>query len=120
MTWELADEFPQILTDDAVSEAATSLRQDTQERPASLIDDGRLTAKVVVGIRPVNRLGNDDIRLYAFEAKIDTLADLNHLRQQTPKPEDLSPNLFIADYLAPHGTSDYVGGFQRHQLRYHS
>ena len=31
MTWELAGKFPQILTDDVVGEAATSLWQDTQE-----------------------------------------------------------------------------------------
>jgi 5-methyltetrahydrofolate--homocysteine methyltransferase len=111
MTWELAGKFPQILTDDVVGEAATSLWQDTQERLAWLIDDGRLTAKGVVGIWPANRLGNDDIRLYTSEARTDTLADLYHLRQQTPKPDDLSPNLCLADYLAPHGTSDYVGGF---------
>ncbi|HCG71459.1 MAG TPA: methionine synthase [Gammaproteobacteria bacterium] len=111
MTWELAGKFPQILTDEVVGEAATSLWQDTQERLAWLIDDGRLTAKGVVGIWPASRLGNDDIRLYTSEARTDTLADLYHLRQQTPKPDDLSPNLCLADYLAPPGTSDHVGGF---------
>ncbi|NCF43379.1 MAG: methionine synthase [Proteobacteria bacterium] len=111
MTWELAGKFPQILTDEVVGEAATSLWQDTQERLAWLIDDGRLTAKGVVGIWPANRLGKDDIRLYTSEARTDTLADLYHLRQQTPKPDDLSPNLCLADYVAADGISDYVGGF---------
>ena len=40
-----------------------------------------------------------------------SLADLHHLRQQAPKPDDLSPNLCLADYVAPAGMEDYVGGF---------
>lgn len=111
MTWELAGKFPQILADEVVGDAATSLWQDTQERLAWLIADGRLQAKGVVGIWPANRLEADDIRLYASESRDTPLADLHHLRQQTPKPDDLSPNLCLADYVAPEGIADYVGGF---------
>jgi 5-methyltetrahydrofolate--homocysteine methyltransferase len=111
MTWELAGKFPQILEDEVVGEAATSLWQDTQERLAWLIEDGRLQAKGVVGIWPANRLETDDIRLYTSESRDTPLADLHHLRQQAPKPDDLSPNLCLADYVAPAGIEDYVGGF---------
>jgi 5-methyltetrahydrofolate--homocysteine methyltransferase len=111
MTWELAGKFPQILRDEVVGEAATALWQDTQERLTWLIEDGRLQAKGVVGIWPANRLGADDIRLYTSENRDTTLADLYHLRQQAPKPDDLSPNLCLADYVAPEGIKDYVGGF---------
>ena len=111
MTWELAGKFPQILEDEVVGEAATALWQDTQERLAWLIEDGRLQAKGVTGIWPANRLGTDDIRLYASESRDTPLADLHHLRQQAPKPDDLSPNLCLADYVAPAGIEDYVGGF---------
>ena len=111
MTWELAGKFPQILEDEVVGEAATALWQDTQERLAWLIEDGRLQAKGVVGIWPANRLGTDDIRLYTSPNREIALADLHHLRQQAPKPDDLSPNLCLADYVAPAGFEDYVGGF---------
>ena len=111
MTWELAGKFPQILEDEVVGEAATALWQDTQERLAWLIEDRRLQAKGVVGIWPANRLGTDDIRLYTSPNREIALADLHHLRQQAPKPDDLSPNLCLADYVAPAGFEDYVGGF---------
>ena len=111
MTWELAGKFPNILEDEVVGEAATALWSDTQERLQWLIADGRLKAKGVLGIWPANRLGDDDIRLYTCEERSTVLADLCHLRQQAPKPDDLSPNLCLADYVAPQGTADYVGGF---------
>ena len=56
-------------------------------------------------------MGDDDIRLYTCEERSTTLADLYHLRQQAPKPDDLSPNLCLADYVAPQGIADYIGGF---------
>ena len=111
MTWELAGKFPNILEDEVVGEAATALWSETQERLQWLIADGRLRAKGVLGIWPANRLGDDDIRLYTCEERSTVLADLCHLRQQAPKPDDLSPNLCLADYVAPQGTADYVGGF---------
>ena len=111
MTWELAGKFPNILEDEVVGEAATALWHDTQERLGWLIADGRLSAKGVLGFWPANRLGNDDIRLYTCEKRSTPLADLCHLRQQAPKPDDLSPNLCLADYVAPEGIADYVGGF---------
>jgi 5-methyltetrahydrofolate--homocysteine methyltransferase len=33
------------------------------------------------------------------------------LRQQAPKPDDLSPNYCLADFIAPSGKDDYIGGF---------
>jgi len=111
MTWELAGKFPNILEDDVVGEAATTLWQDTQERLQWVIDDGRLEARGIVGIWPANRHNSDDIRLYTDEDRRTPLADLYHLRQQAPKPDDLSPNLCLADYLAPEGSADYLGGF---------
>ena len=110
MTWELAGKFPNILQDEIVGEAARNLWQDTQERLQWLIDDGRLQTRGIIGIWPANRLNTDDIRLYTTEDRQTPLADLCHLRQQAPKPDDLSPNLCLADYVAPEG-ADYLGGF---------
>ena len=36
---------------------------------------------------------------------------LHHLRQQTPKPNDEDPNYCLADFIAPPGHADYIGGF---------
>ena len=103
-----------------VGEAATALWQDTQERLAWLIEDGRLQAKGVVGIWPANRLGTDDIRLYTSPNREIALADLHHLRQQAPKPDDLSPNLCLADYVSTgelRGLCGRICGHQRPQSR---
>ena len=110
MTWELAGKFPNILQDEVVGEAARNLWEDTQERLQWLIDDSRLQTRGIIGIWPANRLNCDDIRLYTDEDRQTPLADLYHLRQQAPKPDDLSPNLCLADYVAPQGP-DYLGGF---------
>jgi 5-methyltetrahydrofolate--homocysteine methyltransferase len=93
-----------------VGEAASNLWQDTQERLQWLIEDGRLQTSGIIGIWPANRLHSDNIRLYTAEDRQTPLADLYHLRQQAPKPDDLSPNLCLADYVAPEGP-DYLGGF---------
>jgi 5-methyltetrahydrofolate--homocysteine methyltransferase len=36
---------------------------------------------------------------------------LHHIRQQNKKPGDIHPNLSLADFVAPEGQADYVGGF---------
>jgi 5-methyltetrahydrofolate--homocysteine methyltransferase len=52
----------------------------------------------------------DDIRLFTGEDRNEELATLYTLRQQTSKRGD-SPNVALADFVAPAGTPDYVGGF---------
>ncbi len=111
MTWSLAGRYPAILTDEVVGEAATQLFADAQERLQWLIDDGRLEAAGVYGIWPANRLGDDDIELFTDEDRSQRLAALHHLRQQAPKPDDLSPNQCLSDYVAKPGSADYLGGF---------
>ena len=111
MTWELAGKYPAILQDDTVGEAARQLFEDAQAMLQWLIDDGRLQARGVYGLWHCNRRGTDDIELYTDESRSSTLALLHHLRQQTPKPDDNAPNLCLADYVAPPGTPDYMGGF---------
>ena len=111
MTWELAGRYPAILDDEVVGEAATQLFADAKSRLQWLIDDGRLTAAGVYGFWPANRSGTDDITLFTDESRLQPLTQLHHLRQQAPKPDDLSPNYCLADFIAPEGTPDYVGGF---------
>lgn len=115
MTWELAGKYPKILEDEVVGEAATNLFSDAKEMLAKLADpnqpEGALKACGVFGFWSANRHGTDDIRLYADTERQKVLATLHHLRQQTPKPDDAAPNLCLADYVAPPGKEDYLGGF---------
>jgi 5-methyltetrahydrofolate--homocysteine methyltransferase len=111
MTWSLAGRYPAILEDEVVGEAANALFADAQERLQWLIDDGRLAAAGVYAIWPANRLGEDDIELFANDDRSQRLASLHHLRQQAPKPDDLSPNQCLSDYIANPGNPDYLGGF---------
>ena len=111
MTWELAGRYPAILEDEVVGEAATQLFADAQSRLQWLIEDGRLAAAGVYGFWPANKSGSDDISLFTDESRTQALAQLHHLRQQAPKPDDLSPNYCLADFVAPTGIADYIGGF---------
>ncbi|MCZ6619329.1 MAG: B12-binding domain-containing protein, partial [Gammaproteobacteria bacterium] len=109
-TWELAGKYPKILDDTVVGESARSLFADAKEMLATLVRDGRLEAHGVFGLWPCNREGDDDLVLYADENRDRPIAHLHHLRQQTPKPEG-KHNFCLADFVAPRGTADYLGGF---------
>ncbi len=109
-TWELAGKYPQILDDSVVGEAARSLFDDAQAMLATLVADGRLEAHGVFGFWPCNREGDDDLVLYTDENREQPLTRLHHLRQQTPKPEG-KHNFCLADFVAPRGSADYLGGF---------
>ena len=111
MTWELAGKYPRILDDEVVGEAARGLFDDAQKMLDWLIEDGRLGAKGVYGLWPANRNGTDDIEVFSSETREDSAATLHHLRQQSPKPDDEAPNYGLADFIAPPGTADYIGGF---------
>jgi len=108
MSWELAGKFPRILEDEVVGEAATNLYEDAQAMLKRIIDEKLFNAKAVVGIWPANRRGADDISVFTEDGS--ELAILHHLRQQTDKP-NAQPNYSLADYIAPEGTQDYIGGF---------
>ena len=108
MTWELAGKYPSILDDPVVGEAARDLFRDARGMLDSLIDGGLLRARGVHGIWPARRAGDDDIHVFADEARTDPLATARHLRQQRLLPEG-RPNLCLADFVSPE--RDYLGGF---------
>ncbi len=112
MSWDLAGKYPQILTDDVVGEAATSLFDDAKVMLKKIIDEKLIKARGVIGFWPANTTQADQIEVYADENRSDVKALLQHIRQQTPKPEG-KPNLSLADYIAPKetGLEDYIGGF---------
>ncbi len=108
-TWELKGVYPKILDDPKQGEAARALFADAQEMLQQIVSEKWFTPRAVIGLWPANAVG-DDIRLFADAARETELATLHTLRQQHSKRAG-RPNLALADFVAPAGTADYVGGF---------
>ncbi|SFX49981.1 methionine synthase (B12-dependent) [Paracoccus pantotrophus] len=108
-TWELKGVYPRILEDAKQGEVARQLFADAQAMLRRIIDEQWFRPRAVVGFWPANRVG-DDIRLFTGEDRAAELATLHTLRQQVSK-RDGRPNVALADFVAPEGHRDYVGGF---------
>jgi 5-methyltetrahydrofolate--homocysteine methyltransferase len=110
--WEFAGKFPDILTDAIVGEAASNLFADAQRMLKQLIEEKWLKANAVLGFFPANSTGDDDINVFADEARQQVRFRLHHLRQQKSKPQDQA-QLCLADFIAPQssGRPDYIGAF---------
>lgn len=108
-TWELKGRYPAILQDERQGEAARQLFDDAQRMLKQIIEEKWFQPRAVVGFWPANAVG-DDIRLYENEGRADELATLFTLRQQLSK-RDGKPHMALADFVAPEGTPDYIGGF---------
>jgi 5-methyltetrahydrofolate--homocysteine methyltransferase len=108
-TWELTGPFPQILDDAKQGEAARGLYSDAQAMLKRIIDGNWIAARAAVGFWRANADG-DDIVLYADEDRTTPIATLHTIRQQMAR-ESNKPNLALADFIAPHGIADYIGGF---------
>ena len=106
-TWELAGKFPNILRDETVGEAATSLYRDAGAMLDRIVEENWLTAHGVIGLWPANGDG-EDVRIWRDDAREVAIATSHHLRQQA---DNGNPSLSLADYVAPEGIDDYVGGF---------
>ena len=108
-TWELKGRYPAILDDPRLGTEARKLHADAQQLLQRLIDEKLLKAQGVFGLFPANRDG-DDILVYDDEDRETPHTVLNCLRQQLTKPAG-KPDLCLADFVAPAGIADYVGGF---------
>jgi 5-methyltetrahydrofolate--homocysteine methyltransferase len=98
--WELAGNYPAILTDEVVGESATGLFADAQSMLDQIISEKWLTAKGVAGIWACRRDGDDVV--------IDDGPRIPFLRQQIAKREG-RPNMCLSDFVNPDG--DWIGGF---------
>lgn len=109
--WEFAGKFPDILSDEIVGEAASTLYADARRMLKTLIAEEWLQVRAVLGFFPANSVG-DDIEVYADELRLKPLMTLNHLRQQKSKPPG-QPHECLSDFVAPKdsGVHDYVGAF---------
>ncbi|WP_298438445.1 vitamin B12 dependent-methionine synthase activation domain-containing protein [Ottowia sp.] len=104
-TWDLAGKYPAILRDEVVGAEAQRVLADAQAMLKKIVDGRWLTANAVVGFWPANSVRDDDIDLYADEARREVLLTWHGLRQQTEKQEDaegrLRPSRCLADFIAP-------------------
>lgn len=110
-TWELAGNYPAILTDKVVGESATELFHDAEVMLQKIVDEKWLKAKAVIGFWPANSIG-DDVELYADESRDEVIDTVHFVRQQMKKRSGKA-NMCLADFIAPKETGiiDYFGGF---------
>ncbi|MFS2110600.1 methionine synthase [Sphingomonas sp. Sphisp140] len=102
--WELAGNYPAILTDEVVGESASSLFADAQKMLDTIIAEKWLTARGVAGLWPCRRKG-DDVIVHVGDEEHVTLP---MLRQQIAKREGRA-NMCLADFIDTQG--DWIGGF---------
>ncbi|MEN2746310.1 methionine synthase [Sphingomonas sp. T9W2] len=133
--WELAGNFPAILTDEVVGESASSLYEDAQAMLDRIIAEKWLTAKGVAALWHCRSQGDDvivDVPAEQIEpaleaGRVSPLSGVPHdfatplqnshathairmpfLRQQVQKREGRA-NMCLADFVDPAG--DWMGGF---------
>ncbi len=106
--WELAGNYPAILTDPVVGESASALWVDARAMLAQIIDEKWLTARGVAQFWPCRRDG-DDVLIHADAGEVR----MPFLRQQFAKSrgqkEGGRANFCLADFIDPAG--DWMGGF---------
>jgi 5-methyltetrahydrofolate--homocysteine methyltransferase len=107
--WELAGKYPRIFDDKLVGEHARTLFADAQRLLKQMIEGKLIRARAVIGLWPANSAG-DDIEIYGDDMRDTVVARIHTLRQQIKRAES-KPNLALADYVAPSGTPDWLGGF---------
>jgi 5-methyltetrahydrofolate--homocysteine methyltransferase len=106
--WELAGNFPAILTDSVVGESASNLFADAQKMLGQIVDENWLRPRGIVAIWPARREGDDVVVFENGSGRAEELARFPFLRQQIAKREG-RPNSCLADFISPDG--DWLGGF---------
>jgi 5-methyltetrahydrofolate--homocysteine methyltransferase len=111
-SWELAGRYPAILDDEVVGEQARELFDDARAMLKKIVDENWLQAKAVIGFYPANSIV-DDVEVYdKTGSQRRPLAQFHFVRQQMKRNAE-TPNLCLADYVAPKdsGVEDYIGFF---------
>jgi 5-methyltetrahydrofolate--homocysteine methyltransferase len=109
--WELAGNYPAILTDPIVGESATSLFADAQAMLDRMIAERWVTPRATVGLWRCRREGDDIIVQNPSPSREGVGAEtrIPFLRQQVKKRTG-RPNMCLADFINPEG-EDWIGGF---------
>jgi 5-methyltetrahydrofolate--homocysteine methyltransferase len=108
-TWELRGVYPKILQHEKHGEEARKLFADAQKLLDEIVSKKLIQPKAVYGFFPANRVG-DDVELYTDKSRSKVLTTFHFLRQQIEKG-DGTPNWCLADFIAPKGSPDFIGGF---------
>ena len=108
-TWELRGVYPKILQHEKHGEEARKLFVDAQKLLEEIVSKKLIQPNAVYGFFPANRVG-DDVELYTDETRTKVLTTFHFLRQQIEKG-DGTPNWCLADFIAPKGSPDFIGGF---------
>ena len=114
--WDLIGSYPKIFDDEVVGQQARQVFADAQAMLQQIVAEKWLTAKGVYGLYPAQTANDDEIVLYADEAKTQELLRWNPGRQRNEKQVIdgvKRPNLSLADFVAgsDSGKKDYVGMF---------
>ena len=109
-SWDLAGQFPKILKDDVVGEAATSLYEDALKMLDEIQKDDFIELEAVIGFWPAHQVNHNEISIFDIN-KENEIFRLNCMRQQ--KPQGIRPNFCLADFITPaeNNADDYIGGF---------
>ncbi|WP_101067287.1 methionine synthase [Roseovarius salinarum] len=108
-TWEMKGRFPQILDDPDKGETARELYDQAQAMLDRIEKENWFEPRGVVGLWPANREG-DDVIVWTGEDRKTEVTRFPQLRQQGKKSGG-KPHMSLADFVAPKGTPDWIGGF---------
>ena len=110
-TWGVRGQFPDVLDDPELGEAARPLWDDAQAMLRRIIDEKWLRPQAIVGFWPANADG-DDIVVWTDDTRGSVRTKLFGLRQQAER-SDGKANLSVSDFVAPvgAGVDDHIGGF---------
>ena len=109
--WELKGRFPAILDHPQFGSAARELYSNARALLDRLVQQHLLTARGVYGFWPAAS-EDDDVVVFADEARTEVLVRFNMLRQQE-HIADRKPNLSLADFVAARSAPvrDHIGAF---------
>ena len=110
-TWGMKGIYPRILDDERQGIEARKLFSEGNALLDIIIEKNLITARGVYGFFPANAV-NDDVDLYADDAREKVLERFHFLRQQANR-EGSEPCRSLADFIAPKNTGlpDYMGAF---------
>ena len=108
-TWEMRKTYPAVLDDPAMGPTARELFDAAQEMLTRIVDERWFTPRGVVSLWPANSIG-DDIVVWADEDRTQEADRFCMLRQQGTKSGSRA-SMCLADFVAPVGTPDWLGGF---------
>ncbi len=107
--WELSGTYPNILSDERYGPTARGLFEEANAMLDRIESEQWFDIAATVGFWPANRDG-DDIVVWSDPSRTTPAAVFHTLRQQMVK-HNSGPNHALADFIAPAGIDDWIGGF---------